>query len=217
MKSEFLVCFAVVQEARFFNAAKDLAGLETLITGIGAANASRAIERALEASRPGRVLTCGFAGGLNPDLAVGAVLYDPEGAAPLAGVLSKLGARPASFHGCSEIITSVRGKRLLRKKTGADAVEMESHIIRGICNRKGIPCVTIRAISDSAEEDLPLDFNRFLTPRSTISYPKLLWTLARRPSCVPALLRFHQATKEAARRLGRVLDGLVRQGGMAGG
>lgn len=217
MKSEFLVCFAVVQEARFFNAAKDLPGLKALVTGMGAANASRAIERALEPSRPGWVLTSGFAGGLNPDLPVGAVVYDPEGAAPFAAVLSKLGARPASFHACSKIITSAREKRLLREQTGADAVEMESHVFRAICKQKGIPCATIRVISDSAGEDLPLDFNQLLTPRSTISYPKLLWTLACRPNCVPALMRFHQATKGAACELGRVLDGLVRQGPLGGG
>lgn len=214
---EVLVCFAVVQEARFFNVGGELPGVDTLITGMGKANAARAVERALERKRPGWVLTCGFAGGLKPELPVGAVVYDPGGAAPWASTLSKLGARPASFYSSSQIVSTATEKQLLREATGADAVEMESHVIREIATRKGIPSATIRVISDAAHEDLPLDFNRLLTRRFAISYPKLAWTLVRSPNRIPDLVRFQRTTREAARKLGVVLGALIRQGVAVGG
>lgn len=215
-RPEFLVCFAVVHEARFFNVGGELPGVETLLTGMGAANATRAVERALERKRPGWVLTCGFAGGLSPELPVGAVVYDPD-AAPWADLLSKLGARPSTFYGSSQIVSTAKEKQLLREKTGADAVEMESHVIREIVTKKGIPCATIRAISDAAHEDLPLDFNQLLTCRSAISYPKLVWALVRTPNRIRALIRFQRTTRGAARKLGAVLGELVRQGVAVGG
>ncbi len=208
---EFLVCFAVVHEARFFNRGGTLPGAMTLITGMGGTNAARAVERALERKRPDWVFTCGFAGGLNPDLPSGAVVYDPKGSAPWAGRLANLGARPVSFHRGERIASSAGEKLQLRETTGADAVEMESHIIREIVVRQGVPCATVRVISDAAHEDLPLDFNRLMNHRSAISYPKLAWALVRCPNRIAALARFQRTTRKAARQLGTVLEELIRQ------
>jgi len=62
-----LFCFAVEQEAKFFSQP----GMEILITGIGRENAERKLHSALRNEHYELVISCGFAGGLNPYLKSG--------------------------------------------------------------------------------------------------------------------------------------------------
>ncbi len=71
----FLVCFAVKEEAKYFVPAAN-GRTEILITGMGQKNAKEGVERALNQFQPGTVITAGFAGGLNPALHLGAVVFD---------------------------------------------------------------------------------------------------------------------------------------------
>jgi adenosylhomocysteine nucleosidase len=68
-------------------------------------------------------------------------------------------------------------KRRNYGETGADAVEMESAAIHAVCREHGILCATVRVISDTANEDLPLDFNVLAKPDHSLDYSKLLWPL----------------------------------------
>ena len=55
---------------------------------------------------------------------------------------------------------------------------MESEVLRRICQERGIPCATVRAISDAASEDLPLDFNQLMKETDQLDFVKLLGSLA---------------------------------------
>src|SRR5664280_1543330 len=98
-----LICFALKEEAAPFrkiaagNAATAQAGISILLTGIGRQNAEKSLREFLNSCRsrgdetqikkeletphvvsyePNLVLTCGFAGGLNPDLKLGDVVFE---------------------------------------------------------------------------------------------------------------------------------------------
>ena len=72
MSAPVLVCFAVQQEAKpFQQLARGKPDAQVLLTGMGSRNAEAAIRAALKDVRPSRVYTCGFAGGLNPELKLG--------------------------------------------------------------------------------------------------------------------------------------------------
>src|SRR5262245_37598676 len=74
-----LLTFAVKEEARpFHKLTCNRPELKILITGIGRRNAENAIRTALAGQSPRLVLTCGFAGGLNPELAAGTVIFSVE-------------------------------------------------------------------------------------------------------------------------------------------
>jgi len=200
-----LFCFAVEQEAKFFS----YPGMEVLITGIGRENAERRLHSALKRGAWQLVLSCGFAGGLNPYLTTGTVVFSSDEDAGLTPTLLAARACPVRFHCSHRVATTVEEKRMLWETTGADAVEMESEIIRAICRAHGIPSATIRVISDAANENLPVDFNVFMTSEQKLNYAKLVLSLLTSPAKIPAMLRLQRQTQLAARNLAGVLSRVV--------
>jgi adenosylhomocysteine nucleosidase len=200
-----LVCFAVKEETKFFHAAN----CRVLITGMGQKNAAEHLQKELTSSRPALVLTCGFAGALNPQLKLGDVVFDADPAAGVKEKLTALGAIPASFHCTERVAITVAEKKSLRESVKADAVEMESSAIRAVCRERNIPAATVRVISDTANEDLPLDFNALMTPDYRLSMAKLLGKLMREPAKIPKLMEFQKRTVVAARQLGETLEKLL--------
>jgi nucleoside phosphorylase len=170
------------------------------------------------------VLTCGFAGGLNPDLKLGEVVFEilsSSSQRELAqtetgnqlepidiGCHEKLiaaGAKPAKIFCADRIATTIAEKKKLRAETGADAVEMESAAIHAICRERAIPYATVRVISDTANEDLPLDFNALSKPNKNLDFGKLFLAIAKSPEKIGALMQLQKKTKFAAEKLAEVL------------
>jgi adenosylhomocysteine nucleosidase len=204
------VCFAVKEEAKTFRGlVRNRGNVHVLLVGMGRRNAERAIRAALVKERPDLVLTCGFAGGLRPGLATGTVLFDADAETGLESALLAAGAQQARFYCTDRVAATATEKRRLHESTGADAVEMESEIIRTVCREQKIPGATVRVILDTANEDLPLDFSQLMTREQQLSYGKLALALAKAPGKVGALLKLQEQTKAAAEVLGRIVAGLL--------
>ena len=204
--ASILVCYAVREEV---GKAVLNTRAEVLITGMGRRNAAECLQRRLSVRRPTLVLTCGFAGGLNPALPTGTVIFSAEGNADLSTSLLALGVVPVRFFCADRVAITALEKQQLRQTTGADAVEMESEIIRTLCQHQNLPSATIRVISDAAHEDLPLDFNALLTARHKIHFGKLAAALIRSPNKIPRLLEFQKRTTQARDALDRALAKLL--------
>jgi purine-nucleoside phosphorylase len=202
-----LVCFAVKEEAKFF---KPPANTRVLVTGMGRRNAYARLEKYFEKETPSGVITCGFAGGLNPKLDLGAIVYDVDEGAPWEKALLASNAKLARFECANRVAITADEKFKLWQVTGMDAVEMESDTIRQMCIRKGIPSATIRVISDTANQNLPLDFNRLLTPDHRIDFAKLAARLVFSPRKIAELLRFQGQTITAAQSLGAFLEKILQ-------
>lgn len=211
LKQPIVVCFALKEEAApFRKIAAGKPGVFTLIAGIGRENAGKSLRGLLAATSPQLVLTCGFAGGLNPGLKLGDVVFEIQN--PKTEVQNQLlvaGARPAKCFCADRIATTVAEKKKLRDETGADAVEMESAAIHAVCDERGIPCATVRVISDTAHEDLPLDFNALAKPDKNLDYGKLFLAIAKSPGKISELMALQKKTTFAAERLAGVLAKLV--------
>lgn len=204
--AEVLVCFAVKEEGPHFPVPPHCAAI---VTGMGRRNAVERVREELADWEPRLVLTCGFAGALNPELPVGTVLFEGDPGLLLDAKLESLGARTGSFHCAKRVAVTAAEKEELWRTTGADAVEMESAVIRTLCRERGIPSATLRVISDAAGEDLPLDFNALMTGHDRISYWRLTWQLMKSPHRVPLLMRLQRQTRFAAARLNGVLQKLL--------
>ena len=201
-----LVCFAIKEEAKpFQERLGSRSDVRTLLTGIGQRNAAKTIRAALAAQKSRLVLSCGFAGGLRPDLEAGTVLFSIDGGTDLEVGLRQAGAQPARFYCIDRVLATAAEKSALWETTGADAVEMESQIICKICREEKIPSATVRVILDRANEDLPLDFNQLMTDDRRMDYSKLALALMRSPGKFPALRRLQKQTQMAAEKLAKVL------------
>lgn len=206
-----LICFAVKEEAAVFKKRMgDAPDVQVLITGMGEKNSERALWKVLKKTSPSFVLTCGFAGALNPELKIGDVVFDEDAGAELGETLTAAGARRAGFCCTERVATTAAEKAELRRSTQADAVEMESRAIRTICRKKKIPSATVRVISDAANEDLPLDFNALMTADQQLSFAKLAVTLMKSPGKIPRLMKLQRNTRFAAERIADVLQQLLR-------
>jgi adenosylhomocysteine nucleosidase len=207
---DLLICFAVKEEMKFFPyPCQGPGGVQLWVTGIGRRNAAENIRDAIASVQPERVITAGVAGGLNPRLKCGDIVYDQDFDAGFGRELEEFGAIPAKFHCHRRVAITTEEKAALWQETGADAVEMESSVIRTICREFQIPSATVRVISDGARQDLPLDFNALMTSEDRINYLKLMWAVFSRPSRIPELIQFQHQTLDAARKLGAVLEDLL--------
>ena len=209
--TKILVCFAVREEAAAFQTlVPNRDDVSILITGVGRSNAEGVLIARLRACLPRLVFTCGFAGGLDPELKLGDVVFETENCdMALCQRLTAARARPAKFFCAARIATTAAEKRELHRATDADAVEMESAAIHAVCRGARVSCATVRVISDTAEEDLPLDFNRLANVDLSVNYAKLAWAVAKSPGKIPALLRLHKNTTFAAKQLAEVLEKVI--------
>ena len=204
-----LVCFAVPEEAAPF--LKGLPpGVEVIVSGMGGAAAERAVKPKLAERKWRLVLTCGFAGGLSPDLPAEKVVFDADEGFPLRQALTYAGAVPARFHCAGRVAVTAQEKAALRESTGTEVVEMESGVIRRLCRERGVPSATVRVISDTAYEDLPLDFNTLMQDDGRLNLVRLALAVLSRPQKIPALMALGRRSKAAAARLSSVLEAILR-------
>ena len=209
-----LLCFALKEEAAPMRTiAAHKPGVTLLIVGIGRRNAETRVREFLATNSPQTVFTCGFAGGLNPGLKLGEVVFETgsqsEPALADRERLEDAGAKPAKFFCADRIATTVAEKKRLRDETGADAVEMESAAIHAVCRERGIACVTVRVILDQADENLPLDFNALARTDQSLDFGKLMLALAKSPRKISALLVLQKKTSFAAKQMAEVLTRVI--------
>jgi adenosylhomocysteine nucleosidase len=205
-----LVFFALAQEAAPY--ARKMSGQNAcrwVVTGAGPLNARQAAHRSLIDYRPEIAYTCGYAGGLNPILQRNTILFEAAPGFAHQRRLLDLGAVPARFSTTNRIMITAAEKKQLRAETGADAVDMESGVIHEVCAAQRISCATVRIISDTAEEDLPLDFNALLTVQAKPSYVKLAAALLKQPGKLKELIALQTRLKESARLLAGFLARLT--------
>jgi adenosylhomocysteine nucleosidase len=204
-----------------------LANVTFLTTGVGIRNAQRAMLREMEKARPGGVIHVGFGGVLSPTLALGNVLIaDAIGGDSDAPVDARLVRIAVGLNLDGVGIYSgviLTHDRILATKEEKRAVsialsegtlgcaDMESVIVATVCAQHGVPYLGIRCISDTFDEDLPLDLNACRDRDGNIAIGRILWSVARQPSAIPRLMELRRRSDDCARILARVVQGVLLQ------
>jgi adenosylhomocysteine nucleosidase len=149
------------------------------------------------------VISFGVAGGLDPALKSGDVVVATEVMAGdgrwLAGLTlsDDLVARVAlgrrrvvrgGLAGVEQVIGAKAHKAALWSKTGAAAVDMESHIAAAYAAESGLPFAALRVISDPASRALPAIAMTAIKPNGDIDLRKVLRGVARNPMSLRALV-----------------------------
>lgn len=172
------------------------------------------LEAELEAAAPNAraMLSSGIAGAVAPHLKAGDVVIG--GSDAFVEVLRK-GFPNAHFGtvvGSDTIIASVTDKAALHERTGALAVDMESHIAARVAARHALPFATLRVISDTADQTLPPAALVGMKPDGGMALGPVLRSLAKNPVQLPALIETGNGAGRAFRQLKRCHDTLRRIG-----
>jgi hypothetical protein len=83
---------------------------------------------------------------------------------------------------------------------------MESYTILAEAARCGVPAVAIRVVSDTADFDMPYDFEQARDDQGQIRVMGIISQVLRKPSGLPDLLKLAHDSRFAARRLAEFLD-----------
>jgi adenosylhomocysteine nucleosidase len=149
------------------------------------------------------VISFGVAGGLDPTLKAGDIVVATEVTAGdarwFAGLsLSEEHIARAAFKrrrvvrgvlaGAEEVIVAQARKAALHMKTGAAAVDMESHIAAAYAAKYQLPFAALRVISDPAHRTLPSLAKDAIKPNGDIDLPMILRGVARNPKTLRALV-----------------------------
>ena len=225
--------FSLVQLADLTTYQAEIAGASVvvLLTGMGGARAGSATlgiqTAATESGRFFEVcVSTGLAGALQPEIRAGEIVVASELRTravsadlpkseiscdrELMALAKKCGARGVrAFYEEDHIVITAAEK--LRLSSSADVVDMESFEVISECLVWGTRGVAVRAISDTSEDDLPLDLNLAVTRAGDISLKRMLGQVLRQPKSVPGLLRFGRQSHKAAGSLGSFLDSFIPQ------
>ena len=202
--------------AEYFAARIGDANVNVVLTGVGGKSAWLETTKIVWDGDIDICVSSGLAGALRAEHQLGDILAAKEvqaigwkrvvaSDAKLIQLAQEHGARAVgSFYSADRVIGSASEKRELGRV--ADAVEMESGEVLHEASAFGAKVIAIRGISDAFDEDLPLDFNRVMTPAGEVSIPKVLGEVVRHPLSAPALVRFGKQSRMAAEKLGAFLD-----------
>ncbi|MGA9529910.1 MAG: hypothetical protein WBS24_17485 [Terriglobales bacterium] len=123
-------------------------------SGIGAESARRAAEAVIEEFRPARIVSVGFAGGLNLQMKIGDVMEPRVVVNALDGSQTDTGAGQGTLVSYSAVADRDQKERLARAYS-ADAVDMEAAAVAQAAQARDIEFAAIKAISDGADSEMP--------------------------------------------------------------
>ena len=127
----------------------------------------------------------------------------------LIAVLAKIRCRAGRFVAVSKTITTSAEKWEIADATGAVALDMESGGAARACAEAGVPFISVRAISDTLDEDLPVDFNLFMND-GKINPTRLIFYLLAHPWKIPALIKLGRNSRLACEKLGGAVELFIK-------
>ena len=208
-----LVC-GLQAEARALGALKDHPDLMVGVSGARPEEASR-LAAAMIGSGATALVSWGIAGGLDPDLPSGALIV-PGAVIMPAGELIALSDLPHAdddaaplIAGSDTVVATPEAKLAIRSRTGASAVDMETHRVAGVARDAGLPCLAIRAISDPAARSLPPGTENAVDEAGNPRILPVIAGLIRRPASLGALLAAKRDFDTALATLSTLGPGLL--------
>lgn len=212
--------FARVAEQSFPEYEAEFGGAQVRValTGVGGVRAKKVASAAL-GWRPDICLAGGLAGSLRGEYRVGQVLAARdvmELESNRIAAVDKPLFRSAGACGAvivdrlltaSTMIASAEDKKRLGRM--AAAVEMESFAVLIEAAAHAVPAIAIRAISDDADEDLPMNFDRVLDENGGVIASRIASAVVRAPHKLPALMKLGWRSRCAAVKLAEFLDRYV--------
>ncbi len=220
--------WVVLEKKPFKRIFRSLPDKEILLieTGMGACFAADALMSALS-FRPDLAISCGFAGGLHPDLGVGAIcapqkiftldplepdrkeeIFEYRLPEDLSDWLFSKSILPVT----AVTVSKPPDKRVLSKLLGGElaVVDMETAELLRVAHGRGIPLLCLRAISDSLSDELGFDVADITGKAGKVEVLRVLKTIALDPVVLRDFYRSWSRSTLAGKNLGAVLADLMK-------
>jgi adenosylhomocysteine nucleosidase len=170
-------------------------------TGIGGESATRVAREVLDRHKGAIWIGAGFAGALAPGLGAGDVVMEDH--------FEKEGG-PRRIISRDLPVETVEEKAALFRATGAQAVDMETEALAAVCAGGGTSLMAVRAVSDTAQESLPVPFRVWFDPeRQRARVVSLLGWLACHPGRLAPFARFVRRLPKVAEALAFSIEGVI--------
>ena len=204
--------FAVPHESHDLRRAlrREIVSGEVLIahTGIGTAAAEESVRALLAGHRPRWLLSAGYAGALDPAFSHGELFLATNFTAP--EMLARSDARRGILTTQPHAAETPAQKTALARDTGAGAVDMETSAIARVCAAHGVPMLSLRAISDTADAPIPVPLTiSYDLARQRPRVGTLLAFLARNPSRIVPFTRFVRGLAPARAALTAAIAAII--------
>lgn len=195
-------------------------------TIIHAAGDPMATAQSLVAEGVDSLMSLGIAGGLDPSLKPGQVIVatkiiDDLGAPydcqdswrdELMAALDRFSPIAAPLAGYDSPVVTVSAKAELHARSGAVAVDTESHDVAYVATCAELPFAAVRVIADPADLTLPSSALAGINGQGEIQYAAVFRELARHPLQLPDLVRVALDSGKAGLALGRCATALFGGG-----
>jgi len=192
--------------------------VDFVITGMGAANAERVAD-AVISKKYSFCIVSGFAGALRSSVKLGDIVASEKvqyHANHQIEICDHDLLAHASENGATRIATLLTTDHVVNTATEknrlsafAEAVDMESFEILHAANKKSVPSVVVRVISDSFDRDMPADIDTIVDPQGNVKIASVVRYVAKHPLMVPALVRLGRDSKTAAEALAHFLESYI--------
>ena len=187
-----------------------------VVSGMGEDRAYAAAKRAIAALQPRAYLSAGYSGALNEDLKAGQLVIGESafsaahaGNAVYRSDVSLLKAALESCGDCASgglvtvprtLVTDEEKRRTALSPGPSLAADMESAGCARAAHEDGVPFIAIREITDTFDEDMPVDFNPY-TKDGGLSYPRLILHVLTHPWVIPGLMQLGRNSRLAAKNI----------------
>lgn len=177
-------------------------GASAIAGGPGFRRATSAIRDALAQATPTLVISAGTCGALRPQYKLGDVFV-------ISRIESDLGVfHPDPLSGTQAVLRSqdrvaaTQSEKAALAAQGADLVDMEAAAVAAVCQERNIRFSAIKSVSDLANEDLPLDFNRYRAPDGGFQNARIAIAGIMK---IRGLMRIQRQSRFAVEKLGEAL------------
>jgi len=193
------------------------------VSGDGALAAREGARRFLGSWKMDALMAIGVGGALSPGFEIATTIvarrvldgrtpFPPPAGELLGRALERSQVLGGTVVSWPEILVTRESKRDLRRSLGVERtsiVDLESAQFVREALARSIPWLVARAVSDTVEETLPLDFNLFRGKAGGLDRSKILAHAVRHPSIIRKLMVLRGRVSDCAAALADLIEGLV--------
>ena len=204
-----------------------------LTSGMGFQRATEATRALIDAASPQLLVSIGIAGAVNADLKIGDVIassstcyLDKEGVPGPFQPLTRLSeaARQAAKQALQAggvglypgTALTTHGTQFIQQQAAQfsnPVLEMETAGIAGVAAEKGLPLLSLRAISDGPRAPIPFSLEKMMDEHDNLRNGEIIKTILGHPKMLPQLVRMGGNTRKAADNAALALFAILSQPG----